>query len=217
MGDPVSTAIFGSAVIGAGASLFAGDEASDAASDAAKAQQKAADAASQAQLEMYYQSRKDLAPWRKAGKEALGTIQNMLAAGPGEFKESPDYQFVRQQGLQAMENMASGRMGVRSGAHMRAAGEYATGLASGEYDKFLSRYYQKLAPYMSVAGVGLNAVSQGAQNAMTTGGALAQNALYSGQAQAAGYINQANAMTGMVTGIGNAATTGVNQYLYYKS
>ncbi|MBW2092002.1 MAG: hypothetical protein JRI34_07765, partial [Deltaproteobacteria bacterium] len=46
----------------------------DAAGDAASAQQAAASEATQAQLQMYEQSRQDMAPWKSAGQWALNQL-----------------------------------------------------------------------------------------------------------------------------------------------
>lgn len=55
-----------------GGSLLSGMMGMSAADKASKAQVKGAKKATDAELEMYYQSRADLAPWRDAGKWALG-------------------------------------------------------------------------------------------------------------------------------------------------
>lgn len=61
------------AIIAAGGSILGGILGSKGASDAAAAQLAGVNAATQAQLEMYYQSREDVEPWRRAGVWALGT------------------------------------------------------------------------------------------------------------------------------------------------
>lgn len=66
-----AAAIVGAAVVGAVAS-------NSAAKKAAKAQQGAADAANATQLEMYYQSREDQAPWQQAGTQGLNALTNAL-------------------------------------------------------------------------------------------------------------------------------------------
>jgi len=55
-----------------GATLVSGVMASNAAGKASKAQTKAAKNATQAELDMYYQGRADMAPWLAAGEWALG-------------------------------------------------------------------------------------------------------------------------------------------------
>jgi hypothetical protein len=66
----VAVAIAGSAVIGAGASIYAGNQAAGATKQGAKD-------ATAAQLYMYDQSRADLAPYRNVGYSALGDLSRL--------------------------------------------------------------------------------------------------------------------------------------------
>lgn len=287
------------AVIGGAAAVGSTLIGTKASSKASKAQQKAADAASQAQLDMYYQGREDLAPWREAGEESVNQLRKMLglsyyvptegeappvenvlnpewerwsrttgpievssvprpgeygygewlegrpippivgpSRGPeppkyipgeaqpatpgrelvpgtgqmqmGEFTESPGYQFTLSEGQRGIQNVLSGMGKSRSGAHIKAASEYAENMASTEYDNFLRRWYQSLTPYQSMAGIGQTSAGQTTQLGANTAANVGQANLYSGQAQAAGTINQANALTGAITG-------GANQLLYYNA
>lgn len=72
----VAVAVAGAAVLGAVTS-------SQASKRAASAVEGSADKASAAQLEMYYQSREDLAPWREAGGRAVNTLEALMRRGPG--------------------------------------------------------------------------------------------------------------------------------------
>ena len=65
-------AILGAAALSTAGAVGSSIVGAKAAKEAGKEQAKAADAASQAQLDMFYQSREDLAPWREAGEAALG-------------------------------------------------------------------------------------------------------------------------------------------------
>jgi len=94
MPDIGAGAAIGSAIIGAGATIFG-------ASEEASATQAATDASIAAQWEMYKQSRKDYAPWREAGEWALGTPEGrkgligLIKRGPGPFvpEEQPGFRF----------------------------------------------------------------------------------------------------------------------------
>lgn len=130
--------------------------------------------------------------------------------GPGEFTESPGYQFTLSEGNRAIQNALSAMGRNRSGAHVRAAADYAENLASTEYDNFLRRWYQSLTPYQSLAGLGMTAGSTtGALGASAAQGA-GQAQIYAGDASAAGTINQANVLSGAITG-------GANQLLYLNA
>lgn len=95
----------------------------------------------------YYQ------PYREAGTNALSTLQTMMTAGPGQFTESPGYQFRLGEGTKAMERAASARGGTGALFDPRLykeLGEYGQGMASDEYQKFIDRYYQSLTPYQQM-------------------------------------------------------------------
>lgn len=122
----------------------------------------------------------------KAGTEGL------LQKGPGEFEESPSYQFALEQGQQGIQRAASATGRLGSGAYLKDATKYAKGLASEEYQNFLNRYYQSLNPYFSLAGLGQIGATGSAAAAGQYGQAAGQNALYAGNATAAGQLGQGN-------------------------
>ena len=71
MAVSTGTAILGSGALAAGASYFGGKSSASAAKRGARAQAGAANKATEAELDMYYQGREDLAPWRHRGANAL--------------------------------------------------------------------------------------------------------------------------------------------------
>lgn len=145
----VAAAIGAVGAVAGAASSIAG------ASKGAAGSQQAADA----QAAMYQQTRADLAPYTQAGVNNLGNLQTFANSGPygpggtnylamaegqlpgqmtqAELEATPGYQFTRTQGLQAVQNAAAARgLGV-SGAALRGAADYATGLANSTYkDQF---------------------------------------------------------------------------------
>ena len=191
-----------------GGSVVSGYLGSQAAGDASDAQVKGADKATQAELEMFYQGREDMAPWREGGEWALGELRDKISAGPGEYTESPGYQFRLDQGIQARERGAAARGNVLSGAQTKALTRYGQDYATADYDNFLRRYYQSLSPYQSMAGQGQTTAGQGAQMGTQVGQSVGQNYLQAGQARASGYINQANVLSGGIK-------SGVENYLTY--
>ncbi len=222
MGDPITT---GAVVIG-GASLVGGLLASEAAESAGEAQASAAryagDLSAQAQAEataetrrQYDLSRSDLAPWREAGTRALGTLESLITAGPGEYTESPGYAFRLSEGQKTLERGAAAKGNLLGGAAQKALVKYGQDYATLDYDNFLNRYYQSLTPYQTLAGYGQNATNTGVTAGLNTAntisnilqtGASTQGAaaLSGGQARGSQYINQANAITGSAnSGLGN--------------
>ena len=172
---------------------------SKSASRAASAQENAANAAAQAQLDMYYQTRADLAPWREAGAWALGEVQGMLEAGPGEYTESPYYNFLLEQGTRGLERGAAARGGQLSGAENQALIGYGQNLASTDYQNWLNNWYRSMDPYMNLAGYGQGAAGTGAQS----GTGIANALLAQGQAQAAGELGTTAPWTNMLNWGGN--------------
>lgn len=183
-----------------------------ASQNAANTQAGAAQNAADAQMQQYYQTRADLAPWRQAGATALGQLGELTANGGdlnrnfsmADFQADPGYAFRMQQGLQAIQGSAAARGGLLSGGVLKDLSGYSQGLASQEYGNAFNRFetqnqdrYNRLA---GLAGLGQSATSAtgqfGANAASNYGNYLTQGA----NAQAAGYIGGANALN---SGISN--------------
>ncbi len=132
------------------------------------------------------QARTDLAPWMK--EDFLNDYASAVKAGPGEFTESPGYQWTLGQGQQAIERSAAARGQLQSPSTQKALAKYSMGLASQEYDSFLNRYYQSLVPKADLAGKSLQATLglQGvqvpvAQSSAGTVGQYGQQAFQAGE------------------------------------
>jgi len=102
-------------------------------------------------------AKRGLEPWRKAGTDALGQLQEKISAGPGEFEESPGYQFRLAEGQKAIERSAAARGGALSGAAMKAGMRYGQDFATNDYDNFLRRYYESMSPLERMSGQGMEA------------------------------------------------------------
>lgn len=112
----------------------------------------------------------------------------------GGFKATPGYQFNLDQGLAAIDNSAASRGNVFSGATMKAAQQFGTGLANQEYNNFLNRLTGQASSGQAAAG---NQATAGSNFAAGAGNALSGI----GNAQSAGAIGSANAIN---AGINNA-------------
>ena len=229
-----AAAIAGSAVIGAGASIYGSSKAAGA-----------ADKAAQLQQQQYQQTRSDLQPYFGPGQAAVGNALTLAQSGPtgggpdyvsqaaanippqmtqAQLEATPGYQFTLNQGLKSTQsaNAAKG-LGV-SGAALKGAATYATGLADKTYLDQFNVAQQRFGDYLnlntgqqgnltnqfnrlnSVATLGENAAAQlGAQG--TT--AAANDAKY---LNAAGLDTQAG-----LTNATNALTSGANNYLAYDA
>ena len=214
----IATAIIGAGVITGGAAIYSSNKASKAANQATQAQVESADEATQANLEMYYQSREDLAPWIEKGEWALGEAKDIIQNVPTEqdFAESPSYNFLFDEGMRAVTRAASAGGRLDSGRTIREATRFGQGLASTGYSNYLTDWLRtKLNPVLSLSGSGQVAAGESATAALNTGSNIAQNYLLAGNARASGYINQANAYTGGITGATSAINQGLNNYLFY--
>lgn len=227
----IPTAIVGSAVVGAGASMIGS-------SNAASAQEQAANQASQTQMAMYNQNRADLAPFRAEGQNASNALMYGLGIGPNTpglstggtsygslaqpvimneatLQQTPGYQFNLNQGLKAVQNSAAARGLGMSGAALKGASSYATGLADSTYQNQFSNAvtnatntYNRL---MGASQLGENAAAQTGAYGTQVGSNIGQNIIGAGNAQAAGSIAGANAISGAASNLGNYYMT--NQLL----
>lgn len=205
----VATAIIGAGVLGAGASIFG-------ASKAADAQKSAAQTASQTQLDMYGRTRADLEPFRQIGRVASDQLTGAL---PGltapinltqDWLEStPGYQFTKTQGLKATQSAAAARgLGV-SGAALKGAATFATGLADQTYKTQFdventnrTNTFNRLKALVDTGG-NAAAMTGNAGATAATGAAGAQ--IGGGNAQAASYNAAGGAISSFANNIGGYA------------
>lgn len=202
----VATAIVGSAVVGAGASLAG-----------SKKQAKATEKASDSQMAMYQQTREDLSPYNKAGQAALKTLQGRLnyltspiVMDQATLEKTPGYQFNLAQGLKSTQNSAAARGLGNSGAALKGAASYATGLADSTYQQqFANENTNRENAYNRLMGLvqsGQNAAAQTGAYGTQTASSIGANTIAGGTATAAGYTGAANALAG-----------GVNNYMTYNA
>jgi hypothetical protein len=198
-------ATIGSAVIGAGANLLGGNMQASAANNAANLNEQ-----------QYQQTRSDLLPYNKAGQTATNALLKALPSltapvtmDEATLRQTPGYQFNLDQGLKSVQNGAAARGLGSSGAALKGAAGYATGLADSTYqNQFNNAVTNKLNAYNMLSGVsslGENAAAQtgayGTQAATNAGNALTN----AGTAQAAGLV-----------GVGNSLVNGLNTYGGYQ-
>lgn len=173
-------AMLGAAGIGAAGSIIGGSQAASAANHAADVQRQ-----------MYETTRSDLLPYNTAGQGDFGAYNKLITGAPSQIQAKleglPGFQFADYQGLKGVQNSAAARgLGV-SGAALKGAANFATGLADTTFGEQANRLLQG-------AGLGENAAAQtgnaGAQISQGVGNALIKG----GQAAAAGTAGAANAI-----------------------
>jgi len=191
-------AIAGSGVLSAGASMFG-------ANSAAKAQTKAAQIAAATQQKMYDQTRTDLAPFRDVGNYAAGQLQNRLTdltspivMDQNALEQTPGYRFNLNAGLKAAQTSAAARGLGLSGAAIKAASTYATGLADNTYqNQFNNENTNRTNAYnrlYQTATLGGNAAAQTGSAGIVTGQGIAQSQIGAGNAQGGAAIAGGNAI-----------------------
>lgn len=185
----------------------------DASRSAANTQADASKDATQIQLQMYEEGRQDTAPWREAGENALKTLQDKIATGPGDYTKSPGYDFRLGEGVKVLDRSGSAKGNVLSGAQQKALTRYGQDYGTNDYQNFLANYYQSLTPYQSLAGQGMTTANTAATQGNQVGANIGANTINSGNAQAAGIMNANNAIVGNLS---NASSAGVNNYMMWK-
>ena len=185
-------AILAAGAMGAGASLYGASKQAQAAGDAAAVQQH-----------MYDTTRADLAPYNQGGQKSFVEANKLLLGSPGQVQAQleglPGYQFAKTQGLKSVQNSAAARgLGV-SGAALKGAASYATGLADQTYGEQFNRL-------MASAGLGENAAAH-------TGNAGSQAATGIGNA----LIQQGNAYAGGAAGVASGLGQGLLGYGMYSA
>jgi hypothetical protein len=230
-----AAAIAGGSALSAGSQLMGAGKSAGGAKDAANLQKM-----------QYLMTRQDLSPYTAAGASALPGLATLASSGPtgggtdyldlaynqylpprmtqAELEQTPGYQFQLQQGLKQTQSAAAARgLGV-SGASLKGAAEFVTGLADKNYQnqfnnaqtRFkdvlelntgqqgqLTNQYNRLS---GLATIGANAAAglgtQGVDAARNAGNALTT----AGGAEAAG-----------LTGAANALNQGLQGYLSYDA
>lgn len=197
------TAILGAGLIGAAATAYSANKASEA-------QTGAANQAGQIAMGMYNTTRGDLAPFRQIGTNAAGELERRLpfltspiVMDQAALEQTPGYQFTKTQGLKAVQNSAAARGLGTSGAALKGAANYATGLADTTYQTQFNleninrtNAYNRLKGLVDTGGWAAGATGTAGQAAAGQAGSAAMAA---GNAQAAGI----NAVGGAVSGLAN--------------
>lgn len=193
-----------SAGVGAAGSIASGIMSSNAASSAANQESEATKLGIEQQQAMYAGNQAALSPFINTGQVAANDLRNWMPGGdPNQLMNSlqntPGYQFTLQQGLESTAASAAARgLGV-SGAALKGAANYATGLANNTYqnqfNNLLGISGQGIQSASALAGVGTQAAT-GISNSLTS----------MGQSQAAGTVGSANALSGGLNGVGGSVS-----------
>ena len=179
MAAGTALAIGGSALLGAGASLYGADKQEDAIKDAAAVE---------------WLRLRQLKPYQKAGTRSLAQFEENIGQAPSfaditaNIESDPGYQFQLEQGMNAIQGGAAARGNLLSGRTLKGLLEYGQGLGTQYANQAYSR---ELGAFQNKQNQ-LLALIQGGQSASGAQSSLPQLALQGGQVQADMATNLAN-------------------------
>lgn len=174
---------------------------------------QAAQTASNTERDIYNQNKAMLQPWSDKGLQAYATLNDLLGVGgsgnPSQMQDTlnnlPGYQFTLNQGLKSTQSSAAARGLGSSGAALKGAATYATGLANSQYGNYVGQL-------QNAANTGESAASALAGYGTQTGGQIASNQIGAGNAEAAGLNTAGAAKASAATAIGNTGQSLASLY-----
>jgi hypothetical protein len=175
------------------------------------------------QKEMWKEIRKYFAPWRHAGVrslEDLERIQGQYEAAiqdPNEYIKSPGFEWLKQQGISAIDRGAAARGKLDSGQNQKDLIAYGQGLASQDYGRYLGRLENLMDVYARTSQMGQNAAAQTAQYGQRAVENMGNWRIQGAGGDAAGQIGAANAQTGFYNNLANIGSNAAEQYLFYNA
>lgn len=201
---------------------------SNAAKSAAKTQAAATDRATQIQKDIYDANVARQQPYVDTGNQANALLREgtnsftspllkPIEMDQATLEKTPGYKFNLEQGLKATQNSAAARgLGV-SGAALKGAAEYATGLADSTYqnqfNNALTNQTNQFNRLFNLTTLGENAAAGVGAQGVETGANIGSNIIGGANAQAAAQIAGGKAISGGIsTGISgatNAITLGL--------
>jgi hypothetical protein len=193
----------GAAGIGALGSLGSGLLQSGAAQSASAAQQQTSMENLAFQTGLLGINQTNFAPFLASGQQATNTLNSLLTPGSNQtaaLEQLPGFQFQSKWGTKSTQNaLAAEGLGGSTGPLSQAISNYNSGLASTDFSNFVSQLQNQ-------QGAGLSAAA-GVGGATNSAGVQGGNALTSlGNAQAAGTLGSANALTNGLSSAGGSAS-----------
>ena len=162
-----------------------------------------------------------LTPYTNLGINSTGALQSAITNGTYQTPQlsqqqldaTPGYQFTLQQGLESTQNSAAARGLANSGAALKGAATYATGLANDTYqNQFqdqLAANNQNFNQLLSGTQLGETAANQYGEYATQAAQTAAGLASGAGQAQASGTTGSASAINSGLSGLSSSTSQGL--------
>lgn len=191
-----------------GASIASGLIGASAAKDASSKQADAAANALGLQKQMFDTTQANFKPYLDVGKGATYSLGSLYGIGQdgstggqqdySKFYDSPDYGFAQQQGQLGLDRYENAKGMALSGGALKDVSQFNQGLATQQFGNYFNRL-------LSLSQIGQSAASGSAGSAANFSGQMANSIQGQGQAQAAGIVGGANAITGGInSGISNS-------------
>ena len=192
------------------ANLGVGLYGANQAGKAADAQANAAYESNANQLAMYNQNRADQMPWMQQGKTSLERLAELMQSGGRlstpfsmkDYQKTPNYEFVRGEGIRGIENSMAGRSGFGGGNMLKALARYNSGLASNEYQNSRNNFNEDQTNIFnrlsSMAGIGQTTAANLGNAGQNYANQAGQGLMNAADARAQGYTANANALSGTV-------------------
>lgn len=199
---------FIAAAIVGGSAIVGGVLQSNAAGRAASKQAASTDRATEEQGRQYDQTREDYAPYREAGKKALGQYETEINAPvtSADVMSEPGYQFGLSQGQLGLDRKAAAAGGRVSGAALKSAAEYANNYATTGYNAAYQRRQDRLNRLASLANIGQTATGGSAAAGAAKSNAISNLLSSQGDASAAASMAQGNIWGNTVNQLGAVAS-----------
>lgn len=196
----------------------------------ADAQTQAAQIASQTEMNMFNTTQSNLKPYMQSGVGSTTALQGLTGSGTSDplssallkaptmdeatLQQTPGYQFNLNQGLESAQNSYAARGLGSSGAAVKGAETYATGLADStyqnQYANAVTNQTNQFNRLMSLSTLGENAAAGVGVAATQTGANIASNQIGAGNASAAAAMATGNAISGAAqTGFTNNLLQGM--------
>jgi hypothetical protein len=239
----IGQAILGAGVLGAGASIFGSASQVGAEEQAIAAQKQMYQTGLGVQSGYLGQASNLLSPYANMGQAPLGLYNYLTGATttqPGgttapagmtsgsltapftaaTLASTPGYQFTLGQGLKSTQNSFAAQGLGSSGAALKGAASYGTGLAQNTYNQQFSNYLaqnQQIGNMFlqggqvgEAAGAAMAGIYGGAGNAALGGG------VQTGQGIASSTAGIGNALAGGAAGVANSASSTTNSLMQYQ-
>lgn len=183
------------AAVAVAGSVYSASQSSKAAKKASDAQSDASQAGIDEQKRQYDNMVQLLSPYTNAGTGALNQQQNILGLNGQQaqkdamytFENSPYFQSTAKQGENAILQNASATGGLRGGNTQGALAQFRPQLLN----QLVQQQYSNLG---GLTTLGQNSAAQTGSAGMNSANSISNLLAQQGQAQAGGYIGQANAI-----------------------